>query len=99
MEIGLHVSDSRIRAGPVGLPMTSHEWWWPPRMPGSRASASWTRLADRHAGPAGAQDLLAQLQWPATLGFAETHGSVPRVWETERLALIGREIVPPAAAF
>jgi F420-dependent oxidoreductase-like protein len=44
-------------------------------------------------------DLLAQLQWLATLGFAEAQGRVPRVWETERLALIGREIVPAAAGF
>jgi hypothetical protein len=44
-------------------------------------------------------DLLAQLQWLATLGFTEAHGRVPRVWETERLALIGREIVPAAAKF
>jgi hypothetical protein len=35
----------------------------------------------------------------STLGFAEAHGRVPRVWETERLALIGREIVPAAARF
>ncbi|MDI5965900.1 LLM class F420-dependent oxidoreductase [Streptantibioticus silvisoli] len=38
--------------------------------------------------------LLAQLERLAALGFAEAHGRVPRVWETERLALIGREIVP-----
>jgi F420-dependent oxidoreductase-like protein len=44
-------------------------------------------------------DLLAQLKRLAALGFTEAHGRVPRVWETERLALIGREIVPAAAEF
>ncbi|MYS24109.1 probable F420-dependent oxidoreductase, Rv1855c family [Streptomyces sp. DvalAA-14] len=44
-------------------------------------------------------ELLAQLQQLAALGFTEAHGRVPRVWETERLALIGREIVPAAAGF
>jgi alkanesulfonate monooxygenase len=43
--------------------------------------------------------LLAQLRGLAGLGFAEAHGWMPRVWETERLALIGKEIVPAAAAF
>jgi len=42
-------------------------------------------------------DLLKQLQWLATLGIDAAHGRVPRVWETERLELIGREIVPAAA--
>ena len=41
--------------------------------------------------------LLAQLQGLAGLGFTEAHGRVPRVWETERLALIGREVVPAVA--
>jgi F420-dependent oxidoreductase-like protein len=43
--------------------------------------------------------LLAQLQRLAALGVAEAHGVVPRVWETERLELIGKEVVPSAAAF
>jgi F420-dependent oxidoreductase-like protein len=44
-------------------------------------------------------DLLERLRSLAALGFTEAHGSVPGVWDTERLALIGREIVPVAAAF
>jgi alkanesulfonate monooxygenase len=44
-------------------------------------------------------DLLAQLQSLAGLGFAEAHGWLYRVWETKRLELIGKEIVPAAAAF
>ena len=44
-------------------------------------------------------DLLAQLRRLAGLGFAEAHGPVPRVWETARLELIGKEVVPAAAAF
>jgi len=35
----------------------------------------------------------------AALGVAEAHGWVPRVWETERLELLGRELVAPAAEF
>ncbi|WP_329139297.1 LLM class F420-dependent oxidoreductase [Streptomyces sp. NBC_01476] len=44
-------------------------------------------------------ELLAQLEGLAALGFTEAHGRVPRVWEPDRLALIGREIVPAAAGF
>ncbi|MET7683887.1 LLM class F420-dependent oxidoreductase [Streptomyces sp. NPDC005423] len=43
--------------------------------------------------------LLDQLRRLAELGFTEAHGRVPRVWETERLALIGKEIVPVIAGF
>jgi alkanesulfonate monooxygenase len=43
--------------------------------------------------------LLSQLSWLASLGFTEAHGRVPRVWESGRLALLGREIVPAAAGF
>jgi alkanesulfonate monooxygenase len=44
-------------------------------------------------------ELLAQLQGFAALGVSEVHGWMRRVWETDRLALVGREIVPVAAAF
>ncbi|MFC4031565.1 LLM class F420-dependent oxidoreductase [Streptomyces polygonati] len=44
-------------------------------------------------------ELLERLRSLAALGFTEAHGSVPKVWDTERLALIGREIVPVAAGF
>ncbi|GAA1976070.1 LLM class F420-dependent oxidoreductase [Catenulispora subtropica] len=40
---------------------------------------------------------LEQLRGLAALGVAEVHVSIPRVWETERLELIGREVVPAAA--
>jgi F420-dependent oxidoreductase-like protein len=52
-------------------------------------------------GPKGEKidDLLVQLRGLAALGVAEAHGWVPHVWETDRLELIGREIVPAAAAF
>jgi F420-dependent oxidoreductase-like protein len=43
-------------------------------------------------------NILAQMQGLAALGVAEAHSIVPRVWETERLELIGKEIVPAAAA-
>ena len=43
--------------------------------------------------------LLEQLRGLAALGVAEAHGWVPRVWETERLELLGRELVAPAAEF
>jgi alkanesulfonate monooxygenase len=43
--------------------------------------------------------LLEQLRGLAALGVAEAHGWVPRVWETERLELLGREIIAPAAEF
>jgi alkanesulfonate monooxygenase len=43
--------------------------------------------------------LLEQLRGLAALGVAEAHGWVPRVWETERLELLGREIIAPAADF
>lgn len=42
-------------------------------------------------------DLLAQLRPLAALGVTEAHGVVPRVWETGRLELIGKEIIPAAA--
>jgi F420-dependent oxidoreductase-like protein len=41
--------------------------------------------------------LLAQLRDLAALGFSHAHCFVPRVWETERLELIGREIIAAAA--
>ena len=44
-------------------------------------------------------DLLAQLRGFARLGFTEAHGWVPQVWQTARLELIGREVVPAAAEF
>ncbi len=43
--------------------------------------------------------LLEQLREMAALGVAEAHGWVPRVWETERLELLGREIIAPASEF
>ncbi|WP_219419619.1 LLM class F420-dependent oxidoreductase [Pseudonocardia nigra] len=43
--------------------------------------------------------LLGRLEEFGKLGVAEAHGWVPRVWETERLELIGREVAGPAAAF
>lgn len=45
------------------------------------------------------EELLAQLRKLAALGVEHAHGWVPRVWETERLALLGTEVVAPAAAF
>jgi alkanesulfonate monooxygenase len=45
------------------------------------------------------EGLLGQLRDLAALGVAEAHGWVPRVWETERLELLGNEVVAPAAAF
>jgi F420-dependent oxidoreductase-like protein len=44
-------------------------------------------------------DLLTQLRGLARLGVGEAHGWLSRVWETGRLELIGKEIVPAAAAF
>jgi F420-dependent oxidoreductase-like protein len=43
--------------------------------------------------------LLTELQRLAGLGIAEAHGIVPRVWEIEPLRVLGREVVPAAAAF
>lgn len=43
--------------------------------------------------------LLAQLQRLAALGFQGAHGWLVPVWETERLKLIGKEIIPAAATF
>jgi F420-dependent oxidoreductase-like protein len=40
--------------------------------------------------------MLEQLQGLAALGIQHVHGGLPRVWETERIALIGKEIVPAA---
>jgi F420-dependent oxidoreductase-like protein len=42
-------------------------------------------------------EILSQLKRLAELGVSEAHCIVPRVWETEPLARIGREIVPEAA--
>jgi F420-dependent oxidoreductase-like protein len=39
---------------------------------------------------------LEQLRRLAALGVSEVHISIPRVWEIERLELIGREVVSPA---
>ena len=44
-------------------------------------------------------DLLKQLQELAALGVTEAHGRLPNVWDTERLALLGREVITPAADF
>lgn len=44
-------------------------------------------------------EVLAQLEGFARLGFAQAHTWTPRFWETDRIALIGREIVPVAARF
>jgi alkanesulfonate monooxygenase len=44
-------------------------------------------------------DLLVQLRGLAALGVGEVHGWVPQVWQTERLELLGKEIVPAAAEF
>ena len=38
-----------------------------------------------------------QIRGFAALGVAEVHGYVPNVWETERLELIGREMIPAMA--
>jgi alkanesulfonate monooxygenase len=43
--------------------------------------------------------VLEQLRGLAALGVSEAHVRVPRVWELERLALIGREIIPAVAEF
>ena len=43
-------------------------------------------------------DLLAQLRELAALGVSHAHGWVPRVFQTERLELLGKEVVAPAAA-
>jgi alkanesulfonate monooxygenase len=53
------------------------------------------------AGDGGSKvdDLLTQLQALGKLGVQEAHGWVPKVWETDRLELIGREIIPAAASF
>lgn len=45
------------------------------------------------------EELLARLRKLAALGIEHAHGWVPRVWETERLELLGTEVVAPAAAF
>jgi alkanesulfonate monooxygenase len=41
--------------------------------------------------------LIAQLRGFAAAGVSHAHGWVPRVWDTRRLRLIGRELVPAAA--
>ncbi|MEZ0094893.1 LLM class F420-dependent oxidoreductase [Streptacidiphilus sp. EB129] len=42
---------------------------------------------------------LSQLQQLAVLGVTVAHGRVPQVWKPGRLELIGREVIPVAAAF
>lgn len=54
---------------------------------------------DAGDGGANVDAVLGQLKQLADLGVSEAHGWVPRVWETERLALLGREVVAPAAEF
>ncbi|WP_300017692.1 LLM class F420-dependent oxidoreductase [Pseudonocardia sp.] len=44
-------------------------------------------------------DLLTQLEALGKQGVQEAHGWVPRVWETDRLTLLGKEIIPAAASF
>jgi alkanesulfonate monooxygenase len=44
-------------------------------------------------------ELLTRLRGLAALGVDEVHGWVPRVWQTERLELLGKEVVAPAAEF
>ena len=44
-------------------------------------------------------ELLVQLRGLAGLGVSEVHGWVPRVWQTERLELLGKEVVAAAAEF
>jgi F420-dependent oxidoreductase-like protein len=44
-------------------------------------------------------ELLVQLRGLAALGVSEVHGWVPRVWETGRLELLGKEVVAAAAEF
>ena len=41
--------------------------------------------------------LLAQLRGLAELGVEHVHGWVPGVWQTERLELLGKEVMPAAA--
>ena len=43
--------------------------------------------------------VIEQLRGLAALGVSEVHCRVPRVWETERLELVGREIIPAIAEF
>jgi len=42
-------------------------------------------------------EVIERLRGLAALGVAEAHVRVPQVWQTERLELIGREIIPAAA--
>ena len=42
-------------------------------------------------------ELLEQLRGLAELGVAHVHGWVPGVWQTERLELLGKEVIPAAA--
>ncbi len=44
------------------------------------------------------EDLLEQLQELADLGVDHAHGWMPRLWETERLQLLGKEVVTAAEA-
>ncbi len=41
--------------------------------------------------------ILEGMQAMAALGIQHAHGGLARVWETERIALIGKEIIPAAA--
>ena len=41
--------------------------------------------------------IMEQIRAFAALGVSEVHGSVPDVWQTERLELIGREMIPAMA--
>jgi alkanesulfonate monooxygenase len=43
--------------------------------------------------------LLEQLRGLADLGVAQVHGWVPEVWRTERLDLLGKEVVPAVASW
>ncbi|MFC4951101.1 LLM class F420-dependent oxidoreductase [Pseudonocardia sp. GCM10023141] len=54
---------------------------------------------DPGAGGDKIDEILKQLQPLGELGVSDAHGWVPRVWETERLALMGKELIPAAAAF
>ncbi|HEY0169396.1 MAG TPA: LLM class F420-dependent oxidoreductase [Jatrophihabitans sp.] len=42
--------------------------------------------------------LVAQLRGLAALGVGHAHGWVPQVWQTARLELLGKEVVPAVAA-
>ncbi len=58
-----------------------------------------TVMAPLDAGERGEKipALLEQLRGLAALGVQHVHGWVPEVWQTERLDLLGKEVVPAAA--